>query len=160
MYLGTQKVQKIENDTVFLEDGTELTMIEAARNRVLTEESDDKMLEREEKDLAKKLLEIISARDIRLSLDKDTLEKNQTDIVADIVRHGEKEGYEIQTTIKALGDIVSIIRSVQNIFTNNIDSLNDDVYVKALGIEKSGTTNGQRLRGVTFNHLANYLKNG
>jgi hypothetical protein len=160
MFLGTQKVQKIENDTVFLEDGTELTMTEAARKRTITEGSDEKTFDREESELAKKLLEIISARDIRLSLEKETLEKNQTDIVADIVRHCGQEDYETSMVIKALGDIVSVIKSVQGIYVNNIDDFNNSVYVKALGLEKSGKSNGERMRGVRFNHLETYLKNG
>lgn len=160
MFLGTSKVQKIENDTVFLEDGRELKMVENAQRRLLTETPDEKVDERTEKDLAKKLIEIIAARDIRLSLEKDTLEKNQTDIVADVVRYGEMHGYTLDELSKAFHDVMAVIRSVHQILSNNVSSLQEDVYVKALGLQKSGNTNGERIRGITLNHLANYLKNG
>lgn len=160
MFLGTSKVQKIENDTVFLEDGRELQMIENAQRRLITEEPNEKSDVETEKDLAKKLIEIIAARDIRLSLEKDTLEKNQTDIVADVIRYGEMQGHTLDELSKAFHDVMAVIRSVHQILSNNVSSLQEDVYVKALGLQKSGNTNGERIRGITLNHLATYLKNG
>lgn len=157
MYLGTQKIEKIENDTVTLEGGLEIKMNEKARARMLTEEPDEKSDERSEKELAKKVLEIINSRDIRLSLDKETLEQNQTDVVADVVKMGEAEGYTLDELSKAFHDIMAVVRSAHQILSNNVSRLQEDVYVKALGLEKSGTTNGERLRGITLNHLANYL---
>lgn len=124
---------------------------------MLTEEPDEKSDERSEKELAKKVLDIINARDIRLSLDKETLEQNQTDVVADVVKMGEAEGYTLDELSKAFHDIMAIVRSAHQILSNNVTRLQEDVYVKALGLEKSGTTNGERIRGITLNHLANFL---
>lgn len=135
-------------------------MNEKARARMLTEEPDEKSDERSEKELAKKVLDIINSRDIRLSLDKETLEQNQTDVVADVVKMGEAEGYTLDELSKAFHDIMAIVRSAHQILSNNVSRLQEDVYVKALGLEKSGMTNGERIRGITLNHLATFLTNG
>lgn len=162
MFIKDQEIEKIEGETILFKDGTTITMEKERQffhlmDRASTQNEYDL---NEEKFMLKQIFALFNANNVLLSFDENEKirDANGVNLVTEIIKVFQKYDTNISLLQNVFTDITNFFKSVQTLTNNNINEIENEILVKALGISEKGTSNAERLRNVTFSDYEKLLK--
>lgn len=162
MFILDKEIEKIEWENITFKDGTSTTM-ETERqffhimDRAGTQNEYDL---NEEKFMLKQVFSLFNANNVLPSFDENeqVRDANGVALVAEIIKTFQKYDAKVSLINNVFSDITNFFKSIQTLTSNNINALEHDILVKALGITEKGSSNTERLRNVTFSDYEKLLK--
>lgn len=106
----------------------------------------------EEKFMLKEIFGLFNQNNVLRSFDEteSVRDTNNVSLVAEIVKISQKYNFKVSKIQSVFTDIKSFFSSIENLTRNNINEIENEILVKALGVEEKGTSNPERLRNITF----------
>jgi hypothetical protein len=163
MFYWTQEIDNISFDIIKFKDWTSIELNVDEQSYLLTEEiSDEWSLDKKvELKMIEEVFNVIRNSNIITSFNEQEWirDQNNVNIIAEIIKVMIKFNFKVSKIQYVFAYLKGFIWQIESLTNNNIKTIEDDIVVKALGIENLWKTNNERLYNITLKNYANFINN-